>query len=115
MNAFSTGMQVVAHNIANVSTAGFDPSSVRYATGAGGKGVSVGSVRGEGQFPVAGQEEDSSLNAAGQLPPEVLAPSGTDVAREFTTMIATQHAFAANAATGRAWDEMLGVVLDVKV
>ena len=115
MNAFSTGMQAIAHNIANVSTAGFEPLSARYATGADGKGMAVGSVRGAEQFPVAGQEGDSSsLTAMGGLPPEVFAPSGTDVAREFATMISTEHAFAANAATGRVWDEMLGAVLDTK-
>ncbi len=115
MNAFSTGMQAVAHNIANVNTAGFDPLSVRYATGAAGEGVSVGSIRGAQQFHVAWAEGDSSsLSRGAGLPPEALAPSGTDVAHEFATMISTEHAFAANAAMGRVWDEMLGAVLDVK-
>lgn len=110
MNAFSTGMQAVAHNIANVNTACFDPLSVRYATGAAGEGVSVGSIRGAQQFPVAGSE----LSRGAGFPPEALVPSGTDVAREFATMISTEHAFNANAATGRVWDEMFGAVLDVK-
>lgn len=106
MDAFSTGMSAVAHNIANVNTAGFEPLSVRYATGARGEGVELGSVR--------TTEFSTEFGKGALLPPEAENPGGTDVAREFTTMISTERAFEANAAAVGTWDEMLGTLLDAR-
>jgi flagellar basal-body rod protein FlgC len=44
-----------------------------------------------------------------------LAPSNTDLPREFATMIVSEHAYSANAAVIRAWDELTGSLLNVKV
>ena len=41
--------------------------------------------------------------------------SNTDIPREFTTMIMTENAYSANAAVIRAWDELTGSLLNVKV
>ena len=40
--------------------------------------------------------------------------SNTDIPREFTTLIMTENAYSANAATIRAWDELTGSILNVK-
>ena len=41
--------------------------------------------------------------------------SNTDLPREFSTMIVTENAYGANAAVIRAWDELTGSLLNVKV
>lgn len=41
--------------------------------------------------------------------------SNTDLPREFATMIVTENAYGANAAFIRAWDELTGSILNVKV
>ena len=41
LNAFGNGMNVTAHNIANVETADFQPQVAHYATGPEGQGVEL--------------------------------------------------------------------------
>lgn len=41
--------------------------------------------------------------------------SNVDLPREFTNMLVTENAYSANAAAIRAWDEMTGSLLNVKV
>lgn len=102
----SVGMQVAAHNIANISTNGFLPQQVTYATSNNGFGVELESVRNQdaplGRQPVSAQGNCAGINA-----------SGTEIAKEIPQMIATQRGFEANAATIRAADEMLGSVLNI--
>jgi len=45
----------------------------------------------------------------------IVEGSGTDLPREFATMITTAAAYSANAAVIRAWDELTGSLLNVKV
>ncbi|MDR3175595.1 MAG: flagellar basal body protein [Desulfovibrio sp.] len=45
----------------------------------------------------------------------VVEGSNTDLAREFTRMIVTENAYSANAAMIRAWDEMTGSILNIRV
>ncbi|MDR1489242.1 MAG: flagellar basal body protein [Desulfovibrio sp.] len=45
----------------------------------------------------------------------IVEGSNTDLAREFTRMIATENAYSANAAMIRAWDEMTGSILNIRV
>ena len=40
--------------------------------------------------------------------------STTDLPREFANLMVTENAYSANAATIRAWDEMVGSILNVK-
>lgn len=118
MNAYGTGMAATAHNVANVNTPDFYPQQVQYQTGPNGQGVQVGAVTQGPYLPPAPQPESAypSLPLAdGLLPPEALAPSQTDLAREFTNMISAQRAYEANAATIRTWDVMQGVIVDLKV
>lgn len=45
----------------------------------------------------------------------VVEGSNTDIPREYTTMLMTENAYSANAATIRAWDELTGSILNVKI
>lgn len=93
----SVGMQVAAHNVANVSTDGFQPQTATYATGPNGQGVALESVR--KQEPALGSQN--------------LQASGTELAKEMPHMIATQRGFEANVAVIRASDEMTGSLLNI--
>lgn len=118
MNAFGTGMAATAHNVANVNTPEFHPQQVYYQTGPQGQGVEVGGVTQGPYLPVPPQPESAypaAPLADGLLPPEALAPSQTELASEFTSMISAQRAYEANAATIRTWDVMQGVIVDMKV
>lgn len=121
MQAHSWGMAVTAHNMANVSTDGFTPQRALFATGPGGRGVTLDTVIREPGLggPAAGYGPDGvaatlqDQNVAG-LPPEALRPSGTELAREMPHMIVTQRTYEANAVTVRTADEMLGTLLNIK-
>lgn len=119
MNALGQGMNATAHNIANVNTAGFDPLQVYYETGPQGLGVQVSSVE-SAAYPVsdrAAANANPALEAVdmvSMLPPEALNSSNTELAREFSTMIATQRAYEANAVSVQTWDAMLGTLVDIK-
>lgn len=116
LRAHSTGMQVTAHNIANVSTAGFDPQRALLATGPNGVGVELDAVLREKNPLKVGPQSPPDMGdmAANGMPPEFVAPSGTELAKEFPHMISTQHAFEANTKVVRAADEMLGSLLNIK-
>ena len=119
MQAHSWGMAVTAHNVANVSTDGFTPQRALFATGPGGRGVTLDTViREPGLGGLAGGAGPDGVTAGAQnvsgLPPEVLRPSGTELAREMPHMIVTQRTYEANAATVRTADEMLGTLLNIK-
>ncbi|MBO6170727.1 MAG: flagellar basal-body rod protein, partial [Desulfovibrio sp.] len=97
MNALGLGMNVVAHNVANVSTAAFVPRRAAYADGVGGQGMQLDAVLRD-----AGPAADwSAANAVYDVTPnrfaEHLSPSGTELSAEITRMISTQHAYEANA------------------
>ena len=118
MNTHSWGMAVASHNVANVSTAGFEPQRAVYATGPAGQGVRLDAVL---QGGVPSGPGGTSFNAAqavydvtSGLPLEAASPSGTDLSREMVTMITTQHAYKANAAVVHTGDAMLGTLLDIK-
>lgn len=119
LNALSEGMNATAHNIANVNTAGFEPLQVSYETGPQGQGVQVSSI--ESASLPASDSAAASANPAPEavdmrsvLPPEALDSSNTEIAREFSTMIATQRAYEANAVSVQTWDAMLGTIVDIK-
>lgn len=119
MNAFGQGMNAVAHNVANINTAGFEAQRVDYMSGPQDQGVQVGAISSPGNFaseilPERPDTVPASFGASQFLPPEALDPSNTEIAREFTTMIATQRAYEANATTIGTWDSMLGTVIDLK-
>ncbi|MFT4302084.1 MAG: flagellar basal body rod C-terminal domain-containing protein [Desulfovibrio sp.] len=118
MNTHSWGMAVTAHNVANVSTAGFEPQRAVYATGPAGQGVHLDAVLQGNGAPNAGGTSFSAAQAVydvtSGLPLEATNPSGTDLSREMVSMITNQHAYKANAAVVRTGDDMLGTLLDIK-
>ena len=118
MNTHSRGMAVTAHNVANVSTAGFEPQRAVYATGPAGQGVRLDAVlQGGGASGSVGtpySAAQSVYDVTSGLPLEAANPSGTDLGREMVSMITSQHAYKANAAVVRTGDAMLGTLLDIK-
>lgn len=119
MTAFGHGMNAIAHNVANVSTAGFDPLQTNYESGPQDQGVQVSAIS-PSALPVEAMEAvgidppPQATDMTSVLPPEALNPSNTELAREFTNMIATQRAYEANAVSIGTWDTMLGTIVDVR-
>ncbi|MDR2075714.1 MAG: flagellar biosynthesis protein FlgG [Desulfovibrio sp.] len=105
LNAFSVGVQGTAYNIANVSTDGFRPVSVRYRSGRPAD---------FGVEPVITRPRPMPDELVGRTPGP-LPFSRTDVAREMTHLMVNQRSFEANAAVVRSVDEMLGVLVDLRV
>jgi flagellar basal-body rod protein FlgC len=101
LNAFSVGVQGVAYNIANINTDGFRPVSVRYRSG---------SPADLGVWPVVTRPLPVADGEGEPLP-----FSRTDPAREMVNLIVSQRSFEANAAVILAVDEMLGVLVDLRV
>ena len=118
LNAFSWGTAVTAHNVANVSTAGFEPRRAVYSSNPNNQGVSFDAVlKDTGSGAVQNPDWAAAkavYDVTSGLPLEASSPSGTDLSREFTTMIDTQHAYEANAQVIRTSDTMLGTLLDIK-
>lgn len=110
LRVHAVGMQVGAHNIANVSTDGFEPQRAVYATGPRGWGVDLQTVEKAGLDGRAGAASQPLANGKGA---EIANASGTELAREIPNLIMTQRGFEANAATVRTADEMLGTLLDI--
>lgn len=117
MNSLSWGMATTAHNLANVSTAGFKPQHPVYATGPDGWGVQVDAVlqdvTARGQQPATVQRE-LGYNTASAGTVESVRPSATDIAREMAQMVATSAGYNANAKVEASADAMLGYILDIK-
>ncbi len=119
MQAHSWGMAVSAHNVANVSTDGFTPQRALFATGPGGRGVTLDTVLREPPLGGAVSAPDrpgasGDVSAAAGLPPEAMRPSGTELAKEMPRMIVTQRTYESNAQTVRTADDMLGTLLNIK-
>ncbi len=102
LNAFGTGMDVKANNIANVNTDNFKKSrAVNTEDENGGVKVEISKV-------------DDGLP---ELTPEEAAadpqPSNVDLAEEIPGMIVDQRGFEANTKIIQTKDEMLGTLLDI--
>lgn len=114
LSAFGVSLNATAHNVANVSTEGYQPQQVALADGPGGQGVQVAAVTtaqggelGTGSVEAGGQM--SSLTgslAAGAL-------NGVDVTREMVGLMQTERAFSANATMLRTVEQTTGHVLDL--
>ncbi len=118
LNAFSWGTAVTAHNVANVSTAGFEPSRAVYSSNSNDQGVSFETALNDAGSQVNSSSDKTAISgvydATSAIPLEASSPSGTDLSQEFTQMISTQHAYEANAQVVRTSDAMLGTLLDIK-
>lgn len=95
IDAYSTGVGAVAHNLANVSTDGFQPIRVAYE--ARERGVAAVLL-----------PENESLTARDA------DPSATDLAAEFVNLINSTRSFEANARVATVVDETLGSVVNLK-
>lgn len=118
MQTHAVGMQVCAHNIANISTANFLPQREIYATGPSGIGVDLDAVirdpMPQGRdIGAMGNAISEDMAILGNLAPEQIHPSGTDLAKEMPHMISTQRAFEANVKTVMTADDMLGTLLNI--
>ncbi len=116
LQAFGTGMQGTAYNVANVNTDKFQPVAVNYQSGSpADQGVRALVSRPE---PVA-QETDAPTQASPEALQSAywarLPQSNTELSREFTNMILDERSFEANTVSIRTGDEMLGAVLDMKI
>lgn len=115
LNAYSTRAQVAANNIANVNTDGFKSSHADLETGHGGQGVQVSAITEDTSAgPVVQSLVPTANPLTGRIETEYqwVEGSNTDISREMVTLMTTERAYAANAATIRTWDEMVGTVLD---
>lgn len=142
LDAFATGMQAIAHNVANVNTEGFQPQAVYYASLPPFMGTQVGDVTGPGPTaprpdpnvltfpppeqttgvlppapdnltaPVFPEQTDPAYTAF--LPPETFNPSNTSLESEMVNMMFAQRAYEANVVPIRVWNEMTGTLLDIK-
>jgi len=131
LDAFATGMQAIAHNLANISTEGFQPQAVYYSSLPPYMGVQVGDITGPGRdsrsmrppepeiltAPVPdqqlGQLPPPPDNLTSFLPPEWMNPSQTSLEREMVNMIIVQRAYEANVVPIRTWDEMTGTLVNL--
>lgn len=104
MQAIGVDQAVRADNVANISTEGFDPSSVHLETGPEGWGVRVAAIH-----------QDDAPAPLVEMNGRMVEASGTDLVRDMVGMIENQNAFAANAAMVRSWDETLGLLVNLKV
>ena len=111
LSAFANGMQVTAHNIANVSTNNFATQSYHYRSGPGDRGV-------EFVGPYGAYNRDTPPPADAPLAQENYVYSDSinntvDLPREMVHMMLDQRAFEANATTIRAAEETSGVVVNL--
>jgi len=132
LDAFATGMQAIAHNIANVNTEGFQPQAVYYASLPPYMGVQVGDITGPGPERVPVRPPEPEVRTApvpeqqlgvlppppddltSFLPPEWLNPSQTSLEQEMAHMIMVQRAYEANVVPIQAWDEMTGTLVNIR-
>jgi len=124
-------MQAIAHNIANISTEGFQPQTVYYSSLPPYMGVQADQSAGAGRDAVPILPPEPKVLTApvpeqqlGVLPPppddltafqppEWLMPSRTSLEREMANMIITQRAFEANTTPIQTWDEMTGTLINL--
>jgi flagellar basal-body rod protein FlgC len=115
LGAYTTRARVSANNIANVNTDGFKASRADLETGPDGQGVRVSRIA---EDTSAGPMVQSLVPTADPLTGRIetetqwVEGSNTDIPREMVNLMTSERAYAANAATIRTWDEMVGTVLD---
>lgn len=106
LSVHSVGIQVSAHNIANVNTGDFLPQRATLATGPKGLGVDLESIAKAPALP--------DTHPSGELGRFLgdKAPSTTEISREMPSLLLSERAFQANVATIRTSDEMYGTLLN---
>jgi flagellar hook protein FlgE len=105
LTAFSTQIDVTAHNVANVITNEFKKSRTEFVA------LETGGV-----LPVIQKNESSGpsiLNNTGYGSAQ-LELSNVDLGEETVNQILAQRGFEANVSTLKTADDMLGTILDIK-
>ncbi|TKB73354.1 MAG: flagellar biosynthesis protein FlgC [Nitrospira sp.] len=105
LTAFSTQIDVTAHNVANVNTNGFKKSRTELVA------VETGGV-----LPVIQKNQSAGpfiLNNTGYGPAQ-LELSNVDLGEEAVNQILAQRGFEANISTLKTVDDMLGTILDIR-
>jgi flagellar basal-body rod protein FlgC len=105
LTAFSTQIDVTAHNVANVMTNEFKKSRTEFVA------LETGGV-----LPVIQKNESagpSILNNTGYGPAQ-LELSNVDLGEEAINLIISQRGFEANLQVIKTADDMLGSILDIK-
>ena len=118
LNAFGTGLQSTAHNLANVLTAGFKAGRVTYAdlphqSGTVARGPEKLSVQGPLVPHGPGLPPSAAWNPA--IPAGFVEGSTTDVVTEMTNLITISRAYQANAKVVPTVDSMLGMAINLRV
>lgn len=106
MKAAQTSLSVHAHNIANLSTPGFQPQQVTRTEHAGG-GVSA-QVNTPAHAPTSGQGQANAQSSVQEASPYGYDHLDGDVVGQ----LADKNAFLANLRVFRARDTVLGSLLD---
>lgn len=130
LTAYGQGVNITAHNIANMSTQGFDAWSFSY--GAGPTGTPQGTVEvqvtpahsglpeGFGQDRVTLVGTPAGAEFVPQSEASFVAPfsNTVDVGREMVNLMVAQRGFEANVATiatrAETYDAALGLVVDYR-
>ena len=105
LTAFSTQIDVTAHNVANVNTNWFKISRTEFVA------VETGGV-----LPVIQKDESAGpaiLNDTGYGPAQ-LELSNVDLGEEAVNQIIGQRGFEASLQALKTADDMLGLILDIK-
>lgn len=106
LTAFSTQIDVTAHNLANVSTYGFKPSRTEFVAVESG-GVRAMTQKSETADPTI------ILNDRGYGPTQ-LELSNVNLAEEYVNRIVAQRGFEANLQALKTAEDMLGRILGIK-
>lgn len=124
LSSLGVAMDATAHNIANVSTANYQPLRAEFADGPGGQGVQVAAVSragsgvealgpesaggragaGASEGPGAGLQGISSLLGQG---------NGVDMVTEMVGLMQIERAYSANAKVISTVEETTGRVMDL--
>ncbi len=119
MNAFAQGMQISAHNVANVSTDNYSSQAFTYGAGSASQ-VEVQMKNSAYAQNYAAPDQVSAQMANANAPvsaqsslqdtPPAIINNTVELSREFTQQISTQNAFEANAAVIRTQDQMMSTL-----
>ncbi|MDL2314068.1 hypothetical protein LJC36_03710 [Desulfovibrio sp. OttesenSCG-928-C14] len=115
MDAFGLGMEVSAHNIANINTPYFKAGRAYFESGPNGFGTRVGELsRDESPGPLIPALPADTVNITSETY-ALREGSNVSLEREFTGMVMLEHGYAANAQVVRSVDDMSGVIINMKV
>ncbi len=117
--AYGVRQDVAANNVANMNTNGYVPSRVDLEEAPSKGGVKVAQVRKEtDEVTLSNRQKQQQENRAEEKKDYYAQemqekPSGTDLSREFVTMLENKNAYGANAQALKTQENMTGEVLNI--